>query len=467
MIHVVQMLGAQRVQTTELAVQRLDLVVDARRYGVLGEELGQGPIQALRGCAVVRVDVDDKCVVCEPLGVELIKDLEGLRVRVLEEARVHLHKANLEGRLVGGDICPLDHRWIDRRQLRIAGDPTHVLLLLVRDLAQRFPAHVELSLVFVCPSQRNLVWTVCGTRSVVDEERPLGSECAIVPDELDGLVRKVLCEVVAFLGGERRLDGDVVLEQPGVKLLRFPRQEAVEVRETQARRVLVERPRLGEVRDRRVVPLAEARGVVAVGAEDLGDCGGGLGDPASVPGEAGGGLGDLPRADGVVVPARQQRRPRRGADGHVVEAVVGDASGVDLGQSWRVNWPAERIRVAVPRVVVHDEDDVRGILVQGLPLRRPRVDGVLERGPHDARGRHRGERQVRGRQLPVGDRRLSIRADGDGDTLFRAAHAAREQQWERGRAHERRHASLPLLGGVALGVRAGCLACLEPEGGCT
>ena len=71
----------------------------------------------------------------------------------------------------------------------------------------------------------------------------------------------------------RRFDGVGVLEQPRLLLRGFAGEKAVEIVETDALsgRPTIERTHRGRLRRRRVVPLAERGGLVAVIVQYLGE----------------------------------------------------------------------------------------------------------------------------------------------------------------------------------------------------
>mmetsp|Transcript_117626 Transcript_117626/g.312926 ORF Transcript_117626/g.312926 Transcript_117626/m.312926 type:complete len:291 (+) Transcript_117626:1108-1980(+) len=241
-VHVVHVPRPESVEAPKVPVQHLDLLRDGARQLVLGEQLVDGPLEALRRGTVVREDVYDQRVVGEALPVQLVQDLAVLRVRVLQEARVDLGQPQLEGPLGLGDVPPLRHGWVQRGELGVLRDPAHGLLLSKRDVAQLLPAHVELALVLVRPLLVDVVGTVRAAGGKVDEEGPVGGERAVVADELHGLSGDVLGEVVALLRRVRGLDRICVLEQARLVLRRLAGQEAVEVAEAQTRRVPVEGP---------------------------------------------------------------------------------------------------------------------------------------------------------------------------------------------------------------------------------
>mmetsp|Transcript_44889 Transcript_44889/g.116323 ORF Transcript_44889/g.116323 Transcript_44889/m.116323 type:complete len:246 (+) Transcript_44889:1574-2311(+) len=244
MVHAVHIPGAQGAEAAVLLLQQLNLLVDRAGQTVLRQQLLERALLTLCGCTVVRQDVYDQGVVDDALVLQLIQELAMLRVRVLQVAGIDLHQPQLERPLALGDLLPLVHAVVDRRKLGRNGNPAHGLLLLERDVAHSLPAHVKLPLVLVCPLGVHVVGPMGSAWGKVDEEGAVWRKSTIGLDELHCLVRHILGQVVALLGRVRRLDRVRVLVQAGRVLVRLACQEAVEVAEAQAGRVLIERPRL-------------------------------------------------------------------------------------------------------------------------------------------------------------------------------------------------------------------------------
>ena len=88
---------------------------------------------------------------------------------------------------------------------------------------------------------------------------------------VDGVVDEVLGEVVAVLGQPVGLDGRRAVVELGVPVVHLRAHEAVEPVEALTGRPAGERPRGVHLHRRRLVPLAERGGAVAVAAQDLRD----------------------------------------------------------------------------------------------------------------------------------------------------------------------------------------------------
>ena len=85
------------------------MLLDGGGDAVLRQQFADRSALAFRRGTVVAPDVEDQRVVAIAEPVDLIDDPADLDIRVLGEARRHLHKASLEGFLVLGDAVPGRH----------------------------------------------------------------------------------------------------------------------------------------------------------------------------------------------------------------------------------------------------------------------------------------------------------------------------------------------------------------------
>ena len=193
-------------------------------------------------------------------------------------------------------------------QLGVGGDDAELLLPGEDPLAVGVPAVVELPGVLVGPLLGSVVRGVRGAEAQVQVERLVRVDLLGVGDELDRLVDQVLGEVVALLGGRRRLDLVVVVDQVGVPLAGVAAEEAVEPLEAPGQRPAVVRAGGGLLVARRQVPLADHEGVVALLEQHLREHPVLERDHAVVAGEAGRELGDAGHAVAVVVAAGHDAR---------------------------------------------------------------------------------------------------------------------------------------------------------------
>ena len=201
-------------------------------------------------------------------------------------------------------------------------------------------------------------------------------------DEADGVVDQVLAQVVALVGGARRVDGVVVVDQLGVELVGLALEEPVVPVEAALARPLVVGAGGRGVLHGAQVPLAHGEGGVPLVAQHLGHGGGVVGDVAAHVRVAAVEVGDRAHPDGVVVPAGEQRGPGGRAQGGDVEVGVAeplrgqtvDVRGGQLG--------AVAAEVGEAGVVEEDEDHVGRVLAGVGRGRPPRGRLGLGAGDH-------------------------------------------------------------------------------------
>ena len=281
----------------------------------------------------------------------------------------------------------------------LGGDPAELLLLPEGALAHRVPAVVEPALVLVRPLRRDVVRPVAAAGRPVHEEGLVGREGAVALEPGERLLRHVLGQVVLLVVG--RLDDVRVLHEAGLPLGGLAGEEPVEVVEAVAGGPVGEGAHRGRLVGRRVVPLAERGGLVAVVAEDLGDGGGRLRHDAGVAVPVDGALGDGARADALVVAPGQESGARGRADRRGVEPVVPDPLVGEAAEGRRVDRAAEGVGGPEAHVVDQDDQDVRRVLGEVVRLDAPLHGRFLERPPgHAGRGRRRERKDG-----PVGRRR--------------------------------------------------------------
>ena len=178
----------------------------------------------------------------------------------------------------------------------------------------------------------------------------------------------------------------------GIPLARAAAEDPVEVVEAPAVRPPVERPSRTLLPVRCQVPLAERGRAVAVVAQDPWQRRAVPRKDRGVAGEPAGELTDRAEPHGVVVPAGEQRGPRRGAQRGHVEPVVAQPALGHPRVVRRLDRAAEGAGVAEPGVVDEHQQHVR------RPVRR---GGVPDQVPV-------GLRTV---QRPVRDAREGLSAD--------------------------------------------------------
>ena len=156
----------------------------------------------------------------------------------------------------GGQSCR------PRRELGVGRDPAQLLLPREDALAMASQPSSNLPLYLSAHSLKTWCGPWTAPRRPVHEERLVGLRTPAA-----GAARRWRCPRGPRSGGSpsgRRADRRGRVHEPGRLLLRrLARQEAVEILEADARRPVSKGPRGGLLR-RRVVPLAEGRGGVAV-----------------------------------------------------------------------------------------------------------------------------------------------------------------------------------------------------------
>ena len=193
-----------------------------------------------------------------------------------------------------------------------------------------------------------------------------------VPGPIDRLVGHVGGEVIALFRRFRLRDPGRIAVDRGIILVGLALVEAIEIVEPEAGGPAVERPGGGDVGLGRVVPLAEDPGGVAVVPQDLRDERGALWDHAGVAGIAGAHLDDDAGRGGVVIPAGEERGPRRRTERGGVKTIVLEPVVGELLEVWRRDRPSEGRAHAEPHVVEQDQQDVGAALGR---FHRPRIIG--------------------------------------------------------------------------------------------
>src|SRR5262249_19529934 len=157
------------------------------------------------------------------------------------------------------------------------------------------------------PVLGNVVRGVRGTRSVVDEKRPVRRDRLLLAHVGDRLVREVFVEGVVVLAapGHFHLDGRGAVVEGRLPLVGLAADEAVEVVKSLHVWPAVERAGDAGLPVGDVVVLAEERGAVAVLADDLRYHRTALGNLPGVAGEAAAEFGDATGGRGVMVAARE------------------------------------------------------------------------------------------------------------------------------------------------------------------
>ena len=162
----------------------------------------------------------------------------------------------------------------------------------------------------------------------VHEERLVGHQRLLLAHPADRPIGEVLGQVVALLGGRRRLHRRRAVVQRRVPLVVLPADEPVERLEPAAtRRPRIERTHRRRLPHRHLVALAELRRRVPVQLQRHRQRRLRVRPQRAVARRRRRRLGDDAHPDRMVVAARQQRRTRRRAQRRRVEAVVAQPTG--------------------------------------------------------------------------------------------------------------------------------------------
>ncbi len=337
-------------------------------------------------------------------------------VGVFEEAGVHLHLASEHRLEIVGHVVPTRDLVGSFGQLRVGRDDPEFDLSSEGPVALRVPSVVETALVLRRPLLGHMVGGVRGSGRPVHEERLVRHQHLLLADPLDRVVGHVLGEVVALLRGPVRFDRNGVVVDRRVVLVGLAADESVEVFEPAPGRPLPERPHRAGLPDRHLVALAELGGRVAVELEHLGERRRAVRSHRVVARRGGRHLGDRTHADRVMVPAGQDRLPRRRAQRCRVEPVVPQTSSSEPIGGRGVDRATERGRRTESAVVDQRDDHVRcpGRWPQRLDRREPApgVGGVVL----ETAGRHMvGHREHGASRCRFGRHRPTIGGDDDGE----------------------------------------------------
>ena len=218
-----------------------------------------------------------------------------------------------------------------------------------------------------------------GARREIEEERAVRPDRLRVVHEADGPVHQVLGQVVSLFGAPRLVHRVIVVDQLGMELVGLAVEEAVEPVEAALERPLVIGTRRRGVLHLAQMPLADRERRVPLVAQHLGHRRGVVRDVTAHVREAGAEVRQGPHPDLVMVPARQQGRPGRGAERCDVEVGVPQAVGGELVDVRRADRRAVAAKMGEAGVIEQDHDHVRRIrprMAADRPGRLRLGDGV-------------------------------------------------------------------------------------------
>ena len=361
-------------------VVELHLHIDRRRHAIEERDFAEGAQRpTFTAGAVVAVLVDDQRVVQPAEILEGLKHAAGLVIVVGHVRGEHLNLADEELLRLGGELVPGREEIVRPGcKLKALGNHTELLLVLKDGFAQLFVAVVEQvhRVDFVHPLLLRMMRRMGSAGHVIEEERLVGIGLVDAVHPIDSVVghrgnqvpftRRLACE---------RIDLRGVAEQVRPPLVGIAADETVEIIETHAVRPLGERPGLAGLVGRGVVILAEPRRRIAIVAQDAAYGGIVHADDTVVAGVAGGLFGYHAETDRVVIAPGEGCGPGRRAQRRREHAVVAQAAIGDAVHGRRRDDPAEGAGNTEPRIVSHDEQDVRRVLGR-YDARRPPLGGV-------------------------------------------------------------------------------------------
>ena len=351
-IVVVGLPGADVIDALE---HRGEILLDAIEECHLVEE----PLRAPLGAgAIVADDIEDEGVVELAGGFDRLDHPAGVVVGLLEESGIHLHHPGVDLLLIGREARPGGDAGGEGDELRVGRHDAELFLAGERFRADRIPAGVELTGVFLDPFLAGVVRGVGGARRVVEEEGLLRGDGLLGADPLHGPVGEIVVEVIVRIF-EIGLDRLRPLDRRRPPLVGVAADEAEEVLEAEAGRPEIERPGLARLPIGDVVVLAKPGGAPGIELENLGDRRRVLLHDGVVAGEAGGRFGDRSRVDGVMVAAGDQGGAGGAAQGRGVKLRVAEAAFGEQFEDRRLAGAAKGARGSEADVIEEDEEDVR------------------------------------------------------------------------------------------------------------
>ena len=248
------------------------------------------------------------------------------------------------------------------RQLSTVGDDPEPDLTLKCCLAPGLPTVVELASVPIAPLGGDVAGRVGCAEGEPQQE---GTARLVAPQTAepgDRLLRQILAEVVALLGGAGRIDVTVVPDQFRAPMVGIAAQESVRVLEALTERPVPERPRSRSLVARGEVPLTNLERGIALGTKNLGE-GPGLGwDPGRIAREVHRQVGQHAHPNAMVVATADQAGPRGRAHSAGVEVAEPNAPPRESVDGWSGDVGAVATELREVGVIDDDHDHVRRAL---------------------------------------------------------------------------------------------------------
>ena len=154
-------------------------------------------------CAVVASDVDDKRVVSNTKCVQRLDDARNLRISVCKKSGKRLHESSRHWLISVGVVGPCWYLFRTLGECGVSWNYAKFKLAFIDHFAQRIPAIVKLSLEFVDPFARHMMWRVHGRSGEVAKERTVVRRCVLTLHPCDCLIGQIFGEVVTRLANMR------------------------------------------------------------------------------------------------------------------------------------------------------------------------------------------------------------------------------------------------------------------------
>ena len=243
--------------------------------------------------------------------VERLDQPTDLGVGVLKHGRKGLLESAGQGPLIVTQVTPRQDSRITRGQHCVGGDHSEFALAGEPLVPDHVPTLIKPTSVLSHVIGGSVVWGMGGPEGQIHEEGTVRVNGAVVVEEADRLVDKVLAEVVALGRSGRRLYMVVVNGELRVELVGFATEKPVETAKPALEGPLVEWSGGRGGGHGGQVPLSDTVGSVTLVAQQFGDRGGVLSDVTPEMGEAAAHVGHRSHADRVVVSAREEAGPGR------------------------------------------------------------------------------------------------------------------------------------------------------------
>src|SRR6185369_1900412 len=188
-----------------------------------------------------------------------------MMIGLLHEAGIDFHLSTKHWLHLWIDSVPCWYFGMAFREFAILWDNAKRLLTFECFFAESIPTAIELAFVLVSPLFGHMMWSVCRARRIVDEERPVGSQCLLLTHPVDGAIGQIFVKRVSLLRRFLRLDSRRPFKEVRIILMSFSADEAIEVLETStAGGPVIEGADRAALPDGNFMAFAELRGGIPI-----------------------------------------------------------------------------------------------------------------------------------------------------------------------------------------------------------